>query len=131
MVCYVGTWAVYRPGDGKFEMEDIDPELCTHLMYGFTKLQDNKITVFDPWGDLGPNKGGGKDMYRRFTDLKQKNPNLKTLIAIGGWNEGSTKYSEMARDPSARRTFVQSIVPFLEEHNFDGLDLDWVSKNIK
>lgn len=126
MVCYVGTWAVYRPGDGKFEMEDIDPHLCTHAMYGFTKLENNEITVFDPWGDLTPEQGGGKSGYKKFTDLKKMNPDLKTLIAIGGWNEGSANYSDMARDPSARRTFVKSIVPFLKKYNFDGLDVDWV-----
>lgn len=126
MVCYVGTWAMYRPGDGKFQMEDIDPSLCTHVMYGFTKLENNVITVFDPWGDDKDQWGGGLNGYRRFTELKKTNPDLKTIIAIGGWNEGSTKYSDMARDASARKTFVKSIVPFLEKYDFDGLDLDWV-----
>lgn len=126
MVCYVGTWAMYRPGDGKFVMEDIDPSLCTHVMYGFTKLENNQITVFDPWGDLTPTKGGGLSGYQRFTDLKKKNSQLKTIVAIGGWNEGSENYSNMAKDASSRSTFVKSIVPFLKEHNFDGLDLDWV-----
>lgn len=127
MVCYVGTWAIYRPGDGKFELDqDIDPFLCTHIMYGFTKLQENKITVFDPWGDLKDEWGSGRDGYSKFTGHKKINPDLKAIVAIGGWNEGSTKYSDMVRDPSARKTFVDSIVPFLEKYDFDGLDLDWV-----
>ena len=46
-------------------------------------------------------------------------------IAIGGWNEGSKKYSEMAADPERRKRFVESSVAFCKEHNFDGLDLDW------
>ncbi|KFM81241.1 hypothetical protein X975_19005, partial [Stegodyphus mimosarum] len=25
VVCYYGSWAVYRPGDGKFPVENIDP----------------------------------------------------------------------------------------------------------
>ena len=46
-------------------------------------------------------------------------------LAIGGWNEGSTKYSSMAKDSAERQKFVDSVVQFLQKHNFDGLDLDW------
>ena len=81
------------------------------------------IKSLDPWMDL-------EDEYRlagfrKVTDLKYVNPKLKITLAIGGWNEGSTKYSEMARDPEKRKTFVESVVEFLKKHNFDGLDLDW------
>ena len=34
LVCYYGTWAVYRPDAGKFAVEQIDPFLCTHVIYG-------------------------------------------------------------------------------------------------
>ena len=50
---------------------------------------------------------------------------LQVTIAIGGWNEGSKKYSEMAADSERRKRFVESSVAFCKEHNFDGLDLDW------
>lgn len=57
--------------------------------------------------------------------MREKNPELKTLIAIGGWNEGSLKYSQMAGDSSKRATFVQSVVSFLGKYGFNGLDIDW------
>ncbi|GFU30430.1 chitotriosidase-1 [Nephila pilipes] len=124
IVCYLGSWANYRNGDGKFLIEDIDPKLCTHLIYGFAKLShDNKIAAYDPYLDLKENWGLGA--YERFTGLKKKNPNLKTLLAIGGWNEGSSKYSRMAKNPSSRKTFVDSCVTYLQRFGFDGLDLDW------
>lgn len=53
------------------------------------------------------------------------NPNLKVLIAIGGWNEGGKKYSDMAATKMSRDKFTKSVVTFLTEHGFDGLDLDW------
>lgn len=34
LVCYYGSWAVYRPEGGKFPVENIDPFLCTHIIYG-------------------------------------------------------------------------------------------------
>ncbi len=57
LVGYLGTWANYRQGDGKFVMEDIDPNLCTHIVYAFAKLENNKITPFDPWLDLDDGLG--------------------------------------------------------------------------
>jgi len=124
MVCYYGSWAVYRPDKGKYPVENIDPFLCTHLIYTFAGLgYDNKIRSLDPWNDLRDNYGKGA--FERFTNLKQQNGKLKTLLAIGGWNEGSIKYSSMAASPETRRIFIDSVVEFLDKYNFDGLDLDW------
>lgn len=33
VVCYWGTWANYRPKEGKFTPESVDGSLCTHLIY--------------------------------------------------------------------------------------------------
>jgi hypothetical protein len=62
LVCYLGSWANYRLGEGKFVMEDIDANLCTHLVYGFTKLENNRITPFDPWLDLEDDWGLGSSL---------------------------------------------------------------------
>ena len=61
----------------------------------------------------------------RFTRMKLYNPGLKTLLAIGGWNEGSTSYSNMALTSERRATFIQSAVDLLLKHGFDGLNMDW------
>ncbi|CAL4096923.1 unnamed protein product [Meganyctiphanes norvegica] len=125
VVCYYGSWSVYRNGIGKFDVENIDVNLCTHIIYTFAGLDESTsmIKVLDPWNDLPDN--WGKNAYGRFTGLKAQNPELKTLLAIGGWNEGSMKYSKMATDPEKRAVFIQSAVELLLKHNFDGLDMDW------
>ncbi|KAG8193845.1 hypothetical protein JTE90_029577 [Oedothorax gibbosus] len=124
VVCYYGSWAVYRPGEGKFPVEEIDPHICTHLIYGFVGLGfDNRIRCLDPYYDLEENYGKGA--FKRFNNLKKINPDLKTIVAIGGWNEGSTRYSNMAATSATRKIFVDSVVEFVRKYEFDGLDMDW------
>ena len=72
VVCYYSSWAFYRPGYGKFDIEDIDPHICTHLNYGwdfslftlyfimnllsrFANMNNVtwEIVAYDPWFDLG------------------------------------------------------------------------------
>ncbi len=57
VVCYFGSWAHYH-GDNAFEIEDIDPNLCTHVNYGFAKLDEYnyKIMAFDPPLDTDTNR---------------------------------------------------------------------------
>jgi chitinase len=57
--------------------------------------------------------------------LKSQNPGLRVMLAIGGWNEGGKKYSQMSSSPDSRRKFIKSAVDLLAENGFDGLDLDW------
>ena len=48
------------------------------------------------------------------------------MIAIGGWNDSADKkYSRLVNDAAARQRFINGALAFIEEHNFDGLDLDW------
>ena len=105
-------------------MNDIDPFQCTHLMYGFAILDPNTFTlkIYDPWLDV--------DMgyYLAFTGLKNKNRNLKTMLALGGWNDSITpdkKYSVLVSSPARIANFVANVVPLLKQYNFDGLDVDW------
>ncbi|XP_072397046.1 uncharacterized protein Cht6 isoform X1 [Diabrotica undecimpunctata] len=120
VVCYYTNWSIYRPGDAKFSPQNINPYLCTHLIYafgGFTK--ENTLKPFDKYQDI--EKGG----YAKFTGLKTYNKNLKTMLAIGGWNEGSTRFSPMVANATRRKEFARNAIKFLRLNHFDGLDLDW------
>ncbi|KAJ8681992.1 hypothetical protein QAD02_017784 [Eretmocerus hayati] len=131
IVCYFGSWAVYREGNGRISIPDIDPTLCTHLVYTFVGLtNDGQVRVIDPWGDLSPSEpGGSKDGFNLFNRLRRRSPNTKTLLAIGGWNEGSGKFSSVAGDPLKRRAFADNLLGFVRSYGFDGLDLDWEYPN--
>ncbi|XP_032522084.2 chitinase-like protein 3 [Danaus plexippus] len=126
--CYYGTWATYRNGLGKFDVSNINVDLCTHLFYTFVGISNNgNVISLDPYLDLPDN--WGRDNFRKFNALKEKNPNLKTILAVGGWNEGSAKYSVMAANPTLRRNFVTSALNFVKSYGFDGLDVDWEYPN--
>ena len=64
------------------------------------------------------------EFYEKITGFKQLG--VKVLIALGGWNDSADdKYSRLVNDASARQKFINNVLNFIEEHNFDGLDLDW------
>jgi chitinase len=47
------------------------------------------------------------------------------MIALGGWNDESEKYSHMAKSPQLRAHLIGSVVQFIDKNGFDGIDVDW------
>nr|AKP18001.1 chitinase 2 [Eriocheir sinensis] len=120
VVCYFTNWAWYRQGAGKYRPEDIDPDLCTHIVYGFAVLDGTSLLIkpHDTWADYD-NK-----FYAKVTAWKSRG--IKVTLAIGGWNDSlGDKYSRLVNSPAARARFIAHVIEFIQKHNFDGLDLDW------
>lgn len=44
-VCYVTNWSRYRAGEAKFEIEYIDPFMCSHIVYAYATVDDNKPEI--------------------------------------------------------------------------------------
>lgn len=85
LVCYYTNWSQYRTKIGKFLPEDIQPDLCTHVIFAFGWLKKNKLTSFESNDET---KDGKIGLYERVVNLKRANPTLKILLAIGEF-EGS------------------------------------------
>ncbi|GFR87630.1 acidic mammalian chitinase [Elysia marginata] len=60
--CYYGTSANSRPGVGKFWPENVDPFLCTHLIFAFADITKDGTNIKpNNWNDLGEN--GSFDVF--------------------------------------------------------------------
>lgn len=46
------------------------------------------------------------------------------MVSIGGWGEGVSRYSKMMSSSNSRKIFINSVVDFIKENDFDGLDID-------
>jgi len=73
--------------------------------------------------------------------MRRKNPAIKSLISVGGWNfndcncpasacfgQGSATceiFSTIAASESRIRSFASNIIDFCRRWGFDGFDLDW------
>ncbi|CAG2250400.1 E3.2.1.14 [Mytilus edulis] len=120
-VCYFTNWAQYRPGTGKYMASDVDPYLCTHVIYAFAKVVENTIVPYE-WNDINE---WAKGQYEMIRDVRSKNPALKILLAIGGWNHGSAPFTQVVATQSNIDAFATNSMTFLRANGFDGLDLDW------
>ena len=51
--CYFTNWSQYRQGDGRFTVSNVDPFLCTHIIYAFAAIDDAKLTLtHTEWNDV-------------------------------------------------------------------------------
>lgn len=79
---------------GKFLVADLEHALssCTHIIYGYAKLDENeyKVRALDP--DLETDSGKGN--YKAVTALKKRYPGLHVLISIGGWADGDKDFEK-------------------------------------
>lgn len=128
VVGYYASWSLY---ERNFELSHVPGDRLTHLVYAFAKISPaGECIAGDPWADTGrpnpdghpsPRSGGN---FGQLHELRRKYPNLKVLLAIGGWT-WSAMFSDVARTPASRNAFAASCARFMRRHGFDGLDVDW------
>lgn len=113
LVGYYAAWSAYS----NFSPNQIDVSRLTHINYAFATI-DSDLKLALGYPDVDP------ENIRILNSLKQTNPDLKTLISVGGWN-WSGRFSDAALTEESRSAFADSCVDFIVKYGFDGVDLDW------
>lgn len=103
VVAYVTGWSDCMP----------DPSLMTHINFAFGHVAPTFDSV------IIKNEG----RLDSIVALREKNPDLKIVLSIGGW--GSGNFSEMAADSVLREKFAKDCLKKVEAHGLDGVDIDW------
>jgi len=116
-VCYLSNWTQYRPEPQKYFPSDMDPNLCTHIVYAFVEIgTDNELSLRE-WN--------GDQLINSLMTLRQANPDLIITAAVGGWNFGTTRFTAVCESKAIMEHFATTSAAFLREWGFDGLDMDW------
>lgn len=108
IMAYYVAEADYRP-------ESIPVEQLTHIIFSFTNVIDGEMKFREP-ENSGPK-------LEALVQQKSRNPDLKVMIACGGW--GADGFSDMALTAEGRAKFIASASAFISKYKLDGLDMDW------
>ncbi len=98
-------------------VDDIDVRAYTHIHFAFANVtRDFNVEIT------------GDDIKKQFEAFKGLK-NVKRIISFGGWDfsTGPKTFSILreAVKPANREAFKNNVIAFLNEHNLDGVDLDW------
>ncbi|MEK9958724.1 MAG: glycosyl hydrolase family 18 protein [Flavobacteriaceae bacterium] len=104
----------YYAGNGDqiaaFDLQGVD-----QLIYSFLHLQGNELAVDNAEDSIS---------LRKIIAQKERYPNLKVLISLGGWG-GCETCSEVFNTAEGREEFARSTAAIIETYQADGIDLDW------
>ncbi|CAG5135464.1 unnamed protein product, partial [Candidula unifasciata] len=128
LVCYVTNWSRYRQIPAKFLPEDINPNICTHIIYAYAEVIDKKII---PRYQEEDSKSALPGIYSRVLQSKAYNPVLKVLLSVGGDGAGTVEFERASENAESRRIFSENAVRFLRDRGFDGLEVFWAYPTAK
>lgn len=109
-----------RRDQGKFVPENIDPNLCTHVIFTYAVLEPEHLIIqaSNPHTDIEK-----ESLYERVTALRQNG--VKVMIALAGSSFiVGDKYDRLLSSENNIRKFLASVMAFIYKYDFDGLDIE-------
>lgn len=120
LLCYAAAW------HAKFKPRDLDPGLCSMVMVAFGRLvvsQTGALEEAYPMSDED-NKVSVGGVVK---ELRKHNSSVAVGMTIGGWAEGSERFSVVSADARKREVFVNSVLKAVKRWNLKGVELAWVA----
>ena len=108
----VTVLAYYTGGN---DVDSFAIEKLSHIIFSFCHLKGNELHV---------NNARDSAMIKKLVTLKKRSPQLKIMLALGGWG-GCATCSEVFSTKMGRRAFAKSVKEINNYFGTDGLDLDW------
>ncbi|WP_223276033.1 glycoside hydrolase family 18 protein [Algoriphagus aquimarinus] len=105
----------YYVAERDYKPENIPVEKLTHIIYSFTNVIDGEMKF--------RNEEAAGPKIEALVKQKERNPDLKVMIACGGW--GADGFSDMALTEESRAKFIKSASEFITKYKLDGMDMDW------
>lgn len=105
----------YYTGGGGTVIDSFPVEKISHLIYSFGHLKGDSMNIH-----------AAKDsaLITKMVDLKKRNPELKVMMAMGGWS-ACPNCSEVFSRANGRKTFAKTTKELLDFFHADGIDIDW------
>ncbi len=101
----VGEYVLGNPSN-------VDANLLDFAIYAFALINpDGTFTVYST------------RYLEELVNLKSENPNIKIVMAIGGW--GADGFSDAALTPTSRYAFAREAQRWVNQYGLDGIDIDW------
>ncbi len=140
VIGYFTGWRTGANGEPRYLVKNIPWSKVSHVNYAFASVgADNRIAVGDEATKLTWPGVAGAEMdpslpyqghFNLLTRYKRQHPQVKTLISVGGWAQTRGFYTMATHaDGSVNQaginTFADSVVAFLNQYGFDGVDIDY------
>jgi chitinase len=106
----IGYYAGRSTGVDSFPTDKL-----THIIFSFCHLSGNELHV---------SNARDTATIERLVALKEKHPQLKVILSLGGWG-GCKSCPDVFSTDSGRREFARSARQLSDYFHTDGIDLDW------